>query len=301
MKNCLVTKLKAVVNNGNLETLGEFFVNKEETTTNVACIVQFYANRAGERINVVINNNGVISEDSISSTTLVDLYQKGVLASTAPSSVKFSPKYNFKALNIETYGSFGQNSGINGVFSGNDNLQYFELRAKDVDGIDVSCIDFSKLKVMSLKVEKPLDTATLNAYFANKDMLKVAYCDFNGVVQVVENVTLHPNVRMVFMILMKTSDVPANCEHVTINTLATGSIEEFVGRARAYGRTSGECYIFNGNNLLNVTLDGVDLKTACTSAGISGSPTVVWTNNSIELQSKAAPTDIRINNYQDYL
>lgn len=270
MGNCLVTKLKSVVNNDNLDTLGSVKMFLTPELSSGAYVITLNLGTMPHRISIRGNTNTALSVSNPSQGTLVDghtIDYLGIVSSSAGlritvqngnrTTIEIDKKSDLNKLVVFS-NSFPEIK--NGITDLPSTIELIDLAGYSGSLFTSDFVGFSSLKLLN---------------FANSFKSFEGQLSNLGNLSVLESITANSNKNTI------TGDIKdiGSLTHLTTfkfsgNIGISGSIEEFVAAQRLAGRTTESTGISFGWGLTNVTFNGSTTQT-------DHSCTLTWTTDTI--------------------
>lgn len=274
MENCLVTKLKATVNNDNLPKLGVMSLYLKELSDNPSDrFITIGAKGGSITISCTDGFSTTAQGTLIYSYTLQDRTSVGLyLANVLNNTVEIEGVYNVGVLTMSDAGKVQLSKGKESLAFANVGV----IRARG------NVIDVTNFKGLLFQ-ETDTPITELNKFIQNNPDLKhgyfaAEYSEIQSLTQIQDNLSLYGNM----------ADIPLSIRRVALaNPLNTGSIEAFVAARVAGGQTTGEVLFLYANSTNGVTYNGESLKSYCQTHSISNAY-ISWNGTSIVVSATSS-------------
>lgn len=286
MGNCLVTKLKATVDNSDLITLGKVIFTLPELADATPEQRSFYIE--GNNVNVKIEPGGIWVDNvqyTEFNTSTFGGSVSGVISGTASGGTIIIDAYNVVKLRLPGT----DENGIKQLFATNT-FKAFSNSNPGVYGIAKGLI---KNATGLLYIG---DTANGTAQIGLTDAEIEDFIERNPDILVLDirqsipaSAISNTSIQRISLGKGDVKDLPATMKNFAVSSL-TGSITELVEKFRAAGRTSGKIHVGNILTTPNITIDnGSGEEITCAQWAINNNIPQVsagyleWTSDSISL------------------
>lgn len=283
MENCLVTKLKGVVNNDNLEILGGVIVHAKSNASGACAVTSVSSSRL---VHIYAPDVTIINTDSNGRVIDAHSAEVSTIFTISEANKEFdfvlTNKYNLASM---PYGKTFYTDNTKFLRSISD-LSRFSVNISDnsihssIDLNDVPASNLTQLSIINSAVYGLTFTGTLNGFMnrADASLLTIVICKLNRLIE--------PNSDVATLFGSFTGITKFGffgCTNMT------GTVESLVAAQVTAERTEASITISEGGTLGNVTFDGGAFT------GISGTQsTLKWKPTTSS--TAGAVTDICLNN-----